>query len=466
MKHYGLLGEHLSHSYSKMIHQYLFKEFNLDADYSLIECQEQDLKYWIKKIRTKEFSGFNVTIPYKKKIMSYLDVIDEKAIKIGSVNTVYLLDGKVHGTNTDYDGFLETLNHYQIDAKNKNCYILGTGGASLAVLQVLQDLGGICSTVSRTPNTNQIGYFELKNKDIDLLVNTTPVGMYPNVNESPVPKEIALQAKTVIDIIFNPERTQLLKDANSGMNGLYMLVLQAIRAEEIWQKRKLEIQISFLLSTFRFLLDLPKEIFLYVKDLTFTKDQIGQSEDYVYQFEQKYILKISKDKSALKREKECVDWLSEKILGSKSVAWVEGDTSYYLRTVIEGEPLSSKRFLDQPLLLIRILKQAILTLRKLDQYSCPFQSKDSVGASFVHGDLCLPNILVNKDNEFCGFIDLGNAGLGDPYYDYAWLLWSFEYNLKTDQFNSMLLETLGVKMTEEIYQKYIPISYLEQLKRN
>lgn len=466
MKHFGLLGEHLSHSYSKIIHQYIFKEIGLDADYRLIECQEQELKDWIDQLRQGKFSGFNVTIPYKKKIMDHLDIIDEKALKIGSVNTVYLLNGKVHGTNTDYDGFLETIKKYQIDVWQKDCYILGTGGASLAIVQVLKDLGGICYTVSRTPDETQISYQDLQKKSIDILVNTTPVGMYPNVLASPVSLEVSKKAKVVMDIIFNPHQTKLLKDAESNMNGLYMLLIQAIRAEEIWQGINLMIYADEILKKLKFLLELPKEIFDIVKDLNFNKDQIGCSEDSVYLFENQYILKISSDLKLLKREKERVDWLSDKILGSKSVAYVETDRAYYLRTMIHGDSLSAKRFLDNPLLLIKTIKKVIEVLRGLDQYHCPYYSTDSLGNYFVHGDLCLPNIFVDQQNNFCGFIDLDNAGVGDVWYDYAWLLWSFEYNLKTNHYNNLLLENLGLIMDEQSYLKYIPAENIARLKED
>ena len=102
---FGLLGEKLSHSYSPIIHNYVFEKLNIDATYELFECKEDELSYYINKLRNGEFDGFNVTIPYKKTIMSFLDEIDDKALKIGSVNTIYVKDKKVIGTNTDYDGF-------------------------------------------------------------------------------------------------------------------------------------------------------------------------------------------------------------------------------------------------------------------------------------------------------------------------------------------------------------------------
>ena len=245
---YGLLGEKLSHSYSPIVHKFVFEQLNIDATYELLECDVEGLKYYIDELRKGNYNGFNVTIPYKKTVMSLLDEIDDKALKIGSVNTVYVKDGKVIGTNTDYDGFLKTLEYYDVKVANKNCYVLGTGGASLAISAVLKDLGGNVTFVSRTPKENIISYDELANKEIDILVNTTPVGMYPNIDASPVNEDVVEKSRVVIDIIFNPKITKLLEYANSEINGLYMLVLQAIKAEEIWQNQKIELNINELLT--------------------------------------------------------------------------------------------------------------------------------------------------------------------------------------------------------------------------
>ena len=244
----GLLGEKLSHSYSPIIHNYVFEKLNIDATYELFECKEDELSYYINKLRNGEFDGFNVTIPYKKTIMSLLDEIDDKALKIGSVNTIYVKDKKVIGTNTDYDGFLKTLEYYNILVNGKECYVLGTGGASLAISAVLNDLGGNVTFVSRKPSDNIISYDELENKNIEVLVNTTPVGMYPNVDGCPVSKRVINNSKVVIDIIFNPKTTKLLEYAKSNVNGLFMLIMQAIKAEEIWQNRNIEIDVNELLT--------------------------------------------------------------------------------------------------------------------------------------------------------------------------------------------------------------------------
>lgn len=240
MKKYGLLGYPLGHSYSPLIHNRIYELLGLNYQYSLLECQEEELSKYIDALRNNEFCGFNVTIPYKKEIMKYLDEISNEALAIGAVNTIANINGKIVGYNTDYYGFYSEVLYYNIDVKNKNCYILGTGGASLAINKALLDLGANTYFVSRNKTgVNIISYLELAKKDIYLLVNTTPVGMHPKEGLSPVDSAIARGSKYVMDIIFNPSITKLLSDANSEMNGLYMLVLQAIKAEEIWLDRDL-----------------------------------------------------------------------------------------------------------------------------------------------------------------------------------------------------------------------------------
>lgn len=243
-KKFALIGSKLSHSWSPIIHNTIFENLNIDCSYELIECEENELENIVNLLKNGELNGFNVTIPYKKTIMKYLDKIEGNAQKIGSVNTVSLVDGKVVGYNTDYLGFKEELKYYKIDTINKNAYILGTGGASLAVKQALLDLGANVYLVSRNPKNDEISYEELSNRNIDILVNTTPVGMYPNVDESPIDKSICEKCKCVIDIIFNPLYTKLLLTASSKYNGLFMLIGQAIEAEKIWHNREILLNIE------------------------------------------------------------------------------------------------------------------------------------------------------------------------------------------------------------------------------
>ncbi len=202
----------------------------------------------------------------------------------------------------------------------------------------------------------------------------------------------------------------------------------------------------------------PKKIEEKVRGIKYTVDNIGRSGDEVYIFEDKYILKVSEDKKRLIDEKERIDFLNKcKIPSSKSVCYVEENNKfYYLRTYIKGYSLIHDKFMDNPELLIDVLVDIIKILRKLDNYNCPYKSKNNIGNDFVHGDLCLPNIYVDDNNNFVGFIDLDNSGLGDKWYDYSWLLWSLEYNLKTKKYNKILLNKLQLIYNQEIYEKYIP----------
>ncbi|HOH58481.1 MAG TPA: phosphotransferase [Bacilli bacterium] len=211
----------------------------------------------------------------------------------------------------------------------------------------------------------------------------------------------------------------------------------------------------------------PSEIDQIVTGISYTIDDIGCSGDKVFLFEKKYVLKISNNKERLKNEKMKIDWIASYIPSSKSVAFYEDEMNgYYLRTYLDGDSLIHKRFLSHPIKLIEILRQAVLLLRGLDDKECPFQSIDNKGDAFIHGDLCLPNILVDENDDIIGFIDLDNSGKGDPWYDYSWLLWSLEFNLKTDRYNHKLLQALGISFRKEKYEQYIPFEYISDLNRN
>ena len=248
MKKYALIGERLEHSYSMIVHRDIYEEWGIDATFELLECSEDELPMMVKKLKTGEYSGYNVTFPYKKTIMKYIDIISDEAKHIGSVNTIYVVDGKTIGYNTDYFGFYYELLYYRVPVHGKDCYVLGTGGAALAVRKALVDLGGNVYYVSRHPEgKNTISYQELENRKIDVLVNATPVGLYPDVDKSPVSKEIAKKAAYALDCIFNPSVTKMLEYNGSKMNGLFMLVYQAIKAEELFQNREYDGDIDALL---------------------------------------------------------------------------------------------------------------------------------------------------------------------------------------------------------------------------
>ena len=213
-------------------------------------------------------------------------------------------------------------------------------------------------------------------------------------------------------------------------------------------------------------MEFPKEIKDIVGNTPYIKDDIGRSEDITYKFENKYILKISIDSNRLLREKQKIDWMKKYIPGPKSLAYVKSDKyNFYLRECLSGDSLISKRFMENPNELVGVISKIVNILKTLDKYQCPFKSNDNEGNEFIHGDLCLPNIYVNSNNDFIGFIDVENAGLGDRWYDYAWLLWSFEYNLKTNKYNEILLNNLGIKFDKNKYDKYIPIENRNELNQ-
>ena len=204
----------------------------------------------------------------------------------------------------------------------------------------------------------------------------------------------------------------------------------------------------------------PEEINKIIEGLNYKIDDIGRSEDKVIIIENKYVLKISKNIDNLKREYDINEWLKDKIPCTSNLLFiVENDYAYYLRTCLNGVSLIDERFISNPDLLIESLCKTINVLRSLDKYKCDYLSIESIGDSFTHGDLCLPNIYFDENINFIGFIDLGSAGLGDSWCDYSWMLWSLEYNLKTDKYNDVLLNKLGIEFDNNKYEKYIPLEY-------
>ena len=207
-------------------------------------------------------------------------------------------------------------------------------------------------------------------------------------------------------------------------------------------------------------LEFPSKINEIINGLKYQIDDIGRSEDKVIIIENKFVLKISKNIDILKREYDINEWLKDKISCCSNVLFVvEDGYAYYLRTCLNGYSLIDENFISNPDLLVEALCKTVKILRSLDKYNCEYLSNESIGNSFIHGDLCLPNIYFDENNNFIGFIDLGNAGKGDMWSDYSWMLWSLEYNLKTDKYNDILLDKLNIKFDKEKYEKYIPSEY-------
>ena len=230
---YGLIGEHLGHSFSRVIHAELS-----DYDYELCEVARDKLDDFLL---WREFSGINVTIPYKERVIPYLHFIDEDARAIGAVNTVVNRDGKLYGYNTDFFGMRMLFEHAKISVSGKKAAILGSGGTSKTALGVLKSLGAReIIRVSRGAGGDTVTYRELteNHRDIEILVNTTPLGMFPNIYDAPVDISDFDNLSGVIDVIYNPQRTPLINAARMrgipSAGGLYMLVGQAVRASEIF----------------------------------------------------------------------------------------------------------------------------------------------------------------------------------------------------------------------------------------
>ena len=223
----GLLGKKLGHSYSPQIHSYLGC-----YDYMLFEKQPEELPSFL---RSDSFSGINVTIPYKKDVIPYLDSLTDRASALGAVNTIVRKqDGTLIGHNTDYFGFQSLLQRSGLNVAGKKVLVLGSGGASATVVSVLKDASARVVIVSRGGSDN---YGNLSQQiDASVIVNTTPVGMYPDVGISPVDLSLFPNLEGVLDVVYNPARTQLLLDAEKrglvAENGLWMLVAQAKESAE------------------------------------------------------------------------------------------------------------------------------------------------------------------------------------------------------------------------------------------
>ena len=230
---FGLLGRKLGHSYSPMI-------FDLMGgyEYLLHEREPEDIE---NLLRNEPFDGLNVTIPYKKDVIPYLDEVDELARRLGSVNTIVKRNGHLAGHNSDYYGFSSMVKKSGIAVAGKKVLVLGSGGASVTVVAALQDLGADVVIISRSGENN---YDNLhRHADASVIVNTTPVGMYPNTGKAPLDLGQFPKLEGVLDLIYNPARTQLLLDAERlgipAMNGLWMLVAQAKKSAEWFMDKEI-----------------------------------------------------------------------------------------------------------------------------------------------------------------------------------------------------------------------------------
>lgn len=235
---YGLIGERLGHSFSKIIHNEI-----CDYNYELKEIPKDGLEDFIK---SKSFKAINVTIPYKQAVMPFLDEISEKAKCIGAVNTVVNKDGKLYGYNTDFLGLKSLIEFAGISIKNKKVLILGSGGTSKTAYAVALDMGAKeVYRVSRAGGEGLITYQEayLNQTDAEVIINTTPCGMYPQIGESAIDLEKFIKLSGVVDAVYNPLCSHLVVSAKKkgikAIGGLYMLVSQGVFAAEKFIDKKI-----------------------------------------------------------------------------------------------------------------------------------------------------------------------------------------------------------------------------------
>ena len=242
MKRFGLIGKSLSHSFSPSFFNTFFQEKEINATYETFELSE--IKE-VKKVFDLQPEGLNVTIPYKESIVSFLDEILGVANEIQAVNTIKFENGKTYGLNTDAHGFHQSIKPF-LTNKHEKALILGTGGAAKAVVQVLKNLGIEVLFATRNPENKpkHFGYSEINEhflKACKLIVNTTPLGMYPNVNEEHTFPLVGISDEhLVVDLIYNPVKTLLLQKSEklgaTILNGESMLREQALMSWDVWNK--------------------------------------------------------------------------------------------------------------------------------------------------------------------------------------------------------------------------------------
>ncbi|MDK2918469.1 MAG: hypothetical protein PWQ37_1202 [Candidatus Petromonas sp.] len=260
-----LLGSPVEHSFSPLIHNGAFEKYNLNYIYKALEVDEDNLESVVHGIRDFGIKGCNVTIPHKVKIMEYLDEISEEARLIGAVNTVLNTNGKLYGYNTDAEGFYLSLLEKGIKVKNKKIAILGAGGAAKSICvkltiegadkidiynrnqykseKIVRLIKNIRNITTECHDLNKIK--KEITKQYDIVINCTPVGMHPKIHETIIEPEKYLRSDAIaVDIIYNPLETKFLeKSRENGMktlNGLGMLIYQAIEAFEIWTDVRIE----------------------------------------------------------------------------------------------------------------------------------------------------------------------------------------------------------------------------------
>jgi shikimate dehydrogenase len=270
----GLIGYPVSHSLSPRIQNAALKASGLDGDYALFSVAPDDmdgLKDLLNRVRSGEIIGFNVTIPHKQNVIEFLDELTPAAKTIGAVNVIYMRGDKLMGDNTDAPGFLADLNNFLAESpspigkgagvREKKILILGAGGSARAVAYaLLNDSWNVTIAARRIEQAEQLtssftnhelritSFINLQLSTFDLIVNTTPIGMTPNVDQSPLSEDLSLpQHIAIYDLVYNPRETKLVRDARAqglpATTGLGMLIEQAVLGFELWTGNKLSSEI-------------------------------------------------------------------------------------------------------------------------------------------------------------------------------------------------------------------------------
>ncbi|PIS30253.1 shikimate dehydrogenase [Candidatus Saganbacteria bacterium CG08_land_8_20_14_0_20_45_16] len=262
----GLIGHPLGHSLSPLMHNAAFKELGLDFEYKLFDVSLNELAQKVKELRGKKFAGFNITIPYKEKVMELIDEVVENAKVIGAVNTIVNDNGKLIGYNTDGPGFVESLrDDAGVNPQGLNAVVLGAGGASRAILVTLAEekANSIIVTDIDQEKASQLAqyvgsYFNVQVKSVkpdsrelqaaldnaNLLINATPIGMHPHENTSPLSDKIQLAPELIVyDLVYNPYSTKLMKRSKNSVSGLGMLVRQGALAFTLWTGREAPVKL-------------------------------------------------------------------------------------------------------------------------------------------------------------------------------------------------------------------------------
>ncbi|MBD1397984.1 shikimate dehydrogenase [Pontibacter sp. JH31] len=247
MRRFGLIGQKLGHSFSK---RYFTEKFETEgianARYELYELPEITA-FPALLAREPELVGLNVTVPYKEAVIPYLDALDESAAQIGAVNTICVSGGKLKGYNTDFIGFRDTLQQFYPIEELSKALVLGTGGAAKAVWAALSSLGIGYTCVSRNPSENELAYAAITPEVLQaypLIINTTPLGMAPDIERAPaIPYEALTEGHFLYDLVYNPEETLFLSKGRVAgartINGMPMLYAQAEASWEIWNNERL-----------------------------------------------------------------------------------------------------------------------------------------------------------------------------------------------------------------------------------